>query len=161
MPLFLPEQEEYNTMSWNKDEALVTLSYPGGFLPQDGLEEALYHYDDIKAELYAAIRLAPDEVKTLEALHNKEYSLKFFAIYLAAEKCDGDAFAPMHEYFSTCGADAWKPLGKMTGGNLADALRAICRGDIKVEKDEVCFDGMDGYAHIAFCDALDVRGNRR
>jgi len=148
-------------MSWNKDEVLETLSHPGAFLPKDALDEAQHHYDEIKAELHAAIRLAPDEVKTLEALHNKEYSLKFFAIYLAAEQCDGDAFAPMHEYFSTYGADAWKPLGKMTGGNLAEALTAICRGDIKVEKGDIRFDGMDGYAHIAFCDALDVRGNRR
>jgi len=146
---------EHHNTSWNKDDVLETLSYPGGFLPEQALEEALKHYDDIKAELYAAIKLSPDEVKTLEALHNKQYSLKFFAIYLAAEQCDGDAFLPIHHYFATHGPSAWNPLGKMTGGDLSASLTAICQGDIHIKPKDVCFDGMDGYAHMSFRGALE------
>jgi len=144
-------------MGWNDGELLAALSFPSGGLPQDALDAALCRYDEIKDQLYAAIKLGPDDVEALEKEHNKEYTLKFFAMYMAAEKHDIDAFAPMHEYFSTAGEKAWKYLGKMTSGNLVEVLSSVCATG--VNQAEINLDGMDAYARIAFSDALSMRGN--
>jgi len=143
-------------MSWNKDELLETLTFPGGFLPQDGLDTALEHYDEIKADLYAAIQRSPEDVKAIEAIHNKEYSLKFFAMYLVAEKQDADAFEYIHQYFSIHGGNAWTCIGKMKTADLTQVLAALWHGDIKAKKDTFSLDGMDPYAYIAFVDACSL-----
>jgi len=141
-------------MNWNNDELLAELSFPGGFLPKDALEEAQHRYDEIKIELFTALNLSPDGVKTLETTHNKEYSLKFFAMYLAAQKRDVDAFAPIYKYFAAYGEKSWECLGNMTSGDLVQVLTAVYHGDVRAMNDEVDLDGMDSFARVAFSDVL-------
>lgn len=146
-------------MGANNAALLAKLSYPGGTLPEDALDEALHRYNEIRHELYAAMRLAPDKVNALETEHNGEYSLKFFAMYLAAEKGDAEAFAPIHEYFSTYGEKAWKYLGKMTSGNLVQVLTEISSVDSRKMRKGVPLDGMDAHARIAFIDVFGMHEN--
>lgn len=137
-------------------ELITSLSYPGDCLPEDALCEAIKRYDDIKAELHTALKLSPDEIDSIEDAAEEKYMLKFFAMYLAAEKRDNDSFPLILNFFATYAERAWDSLGNISTRDLGRILASVCHGDVNALKSAIILEDMDNFARIACFDALGV-----
>jgi len=142
-------------MSWSNEEIIASLRYPGKLLPEDALREAIRHYDDIKPELYAALKLSPEEVKAVEADNEDGYMLQFFAMYLAAEKRDATVFPMIRDFFNEYGEDACEINGDMVCEHLDRILASLC-GDAETLKAAAKLPGLDIWARSAFFSALGI-----
>lgn len=143
-------------MSWSQEELIASLSYPGDYLPEDALHEAIRCYDEIKDELHAALKLSPAEIKNLEEVAEEEYKLKFYAMYLAAEKRDTDAFPVIRDYFATQGEQAWDSLGNISTRDMGRILASVCNGDACALKSFAESNGVDSFARISCLDAMGI-----
>ena len=91
-------------------------------------------YDELKAELHTALKLSPDEIESIEDAAEEKYMLKFFAMYLAAEKRDNDSFPLILNFFATYAERAWNSLGNMSTRDLGRILASVCHGDVNALK---------------------------
>ncbi len=139
-------------MSRSKQELIAALSYPGGALPEDALREAIERYGEIRPELHAALRLAPDEIRDREA--NGIYMLQFYAMYLAAQRRDADAFPLIRDFFAEHGEAACEVTGDLVTEHLHRILASVCADDPEALRDAVALPGLDPWARIAFFEAL-------
>jgi len=143
-------------MNWNREKLIASLRYPGDFMTTDTLREALHHYDDIKPELHEALKLSPNEVATLESPEGEEYELKFFALFLAAEKRDADAFPLILNYFTNYNDQAWQSLGNICPTDVGRILASVCYADVNTLKATIDNDQLIEFLRLACLDALGV-----
>jgi len=130
------------------------LTYAEELLQTDALNEAAESYDLIKDELHAAIRLAPSTVKKLEAASGREYALKYFAMFLAAENRDKETFSLIINFFASYDQDAWDCLSEITTRDAGRILASVFPGNINTLKAAVELPGMNSFARISCFDAL-------
>jgi len=142
-------------MSNRNKELIASLSYSGDELPKDALSEAIRHYEDIKPELHAALRLSPDEIIALETGSDNDYMLQFFAMYLAAEKRDNDAFPLIRDFFAKYGDAADEISGDMVCEHLDRILASVCQ-DPDALKSAAELPGLSLWPRCAFYGALGI-----
>ncbi len=135
---------------------IQALSFPGDTLPGDALRNAIKHYDDIKPALHASLKLSINEIKNIKESAEEGYKLKFYAMYLAAETRDTDAFPLIRDYFSTQGEQAWDCLGNISTRDMGRILASVCNGDACALKSFAELDGMDSFARISCLDAMGI-----
>ncbi len=120
------------------------------------MHEAITCYDDIKMELHAALKLSPDAINNIEEAAEAEYKLKFYAMYLAAEKRDADAFPVIRDYFTAQGESAWESLGNISTRDLGRILASVCNGDADALKSFAELEGMDSFARMSCLNAMGI-----
>jgi len=142
-------------MNWTNEKMIAALSYPGDCLPEDALSEALNRYDDIKQELHAALQLSPDEIIAKEAEADDGYMLPCFAMYLAAEKQDADAFPLICDFFAQYGKAADDVSGDMVCEHLDRILASVCQ-DAEAIKSAAELPGLSTWPRSACFGALAI-----
>jgi len=143
-------------MTWPNEKIIAALRYPGDCLPEDALNQALECYDDIKQELHAALKLRPDAIETIEDPAKEEYKLKYYAMYLAAEKRDTEAFPLIRDYFTTPGEQEWDSLGNISTRDMGRILASVCNGDAGALKSFAESSDVESFARISCLDAMGI-----
>ncbi|MDX8406393.1 MAG: UPF0149 family protein [Mariprofundus sp.] len=141
-------------MGWNKQDTIASLSFPGAWLPEDALYEAIKHYDEIQPELHDALRLSPDAIQALEVEPEADYMLQFFAMYLAAAVRDRAAFPLICDFFTRYGEAATDITGDLVVEHLDRILASLCEDDADLLKAAAELPGMDDWTRAAFFGAL-------
>jgi len=130
------------------------ITYVEEILQTEALEDASENYDRIKEKLHAALMLDPDSIRALEARSGREYSLKYFAMFLAAENRDVEAFPLIINFFAAYDQAAWECLNEITTRDMGRILASVCTGNISALKNTVELPKMNSFARIACFDAL-------
>ncbi|MDQ6993254.1 MAG: UPF0149 family protein [Mariprofundus sp.] len=141
-------------MSWNRDDTLAVLSFPGADLPAYELGMAVEHYEEIREVLHGALKLSPDAIEAIELEAEEDYMLQFFAMYLAAAVRDKDAFPLIRDFFAAHGSAAATICGDMISEHLDRILFSICNEDAEALKLAVDLPGLDEWVRVAFISAL-------
>jgi len=136
-------------------KTIALLSSPGDILPVDALHKAIKHYDEIKPALYAAIKWIHEDIEALDAQDDDNYMLQIFAMYLAAEKRDGDAFPLIRDFFAQYGEAADEATGDLCCEDLDRILASVCQ-DGEALKSAAELPGLSRWPRIAFFAAIGI-----